>query len=81
MPLKKSTGNSKKEPLFMKFLLRQPSEYILVSDQKGNLFRLSPGICVPAGYKEVTCDKHGESVYGADGQLLPRYWALQRIMH
>ena len=70
------------------FLLRKPSEYILIGDAEGkhqssvykgkHLRRLHPLAPLPSGYITVT-KIHNRPVYDERGKLLPKYWGLCRI--
>lgn len=60
-------------------LLRHPSEYVLVVDSKGQMFRLAPKLPIPDGYEEVVKDKYRQPVYKTDGRLLEKYWCLKRL--
>jgi len=59
-------------------LMRHPSEYFIISDSNGNLFRHVPTVPVPEGHTEVFYNKYHQPIYDKDGRLEPKYWSLRR---
>jgi len=57
--------------------MMHPSEYRLIRDIHGDIWRYPSGLILPDGSAEIFMDTYGQEVCPG-GKLNPRYWAVQR---
>jgi hypothetical protein len=59
--------------------LVHPKDCIIIRDRYGKISRYPAGLGLPDDHYKAFFDKEGYAiVYGDDGSLDPRYWAVQR---
>lgn len=57
---------------------KHPSDYGLIINSEGNIYRYPTGRWIPDGFKEYTHDKYGQPVTGKDGRLEKYWWSIER---
>jgi hypothetical protein len=52
--------------------------YILIINNKGELYRLPKIYQIPIGFRKALKDEYGQSYYDESNNLKPKYWAIKR---
>ena len=57
---------------------KHPSDYSLVINEEGDIYRYPIGRWIPEGFKEYTRDSYNQPVAGTNGLLFKRFWGIER---